>query len=149
MALRSRRLDAVNAGRVTAARGRRRHGRRFDLDDREQSTRVRDDMGSRCGLGAGFVVVVKSGKWHEPGQGSQGTGFLTALGPQHRDPGRFYAQDPETLERAVSRQIPVRSTSLVRSSGRPLFMAVAPKMSSRWRHQRRRSHVRVDQEALI
>ena len=36
---------------------------RSDLDGWMQSTRVRDDMGSRCGFGAGFDVVVNFGKW--------------------------------------------------------------------------------------
>jgi len=88
---------------------------------------VRDDTGFALWVRAGSDVVANFGKWRFPWPKGKVTRawvfFPIAFGPQHRDPGRFLAQDPETHERVVSRQIPVRPTSSVRSSARSVVHA--------------------------
>jgi len=84
--------------------------------------RVRDDMGSRCRRQLREMAM---------NHGQKGKIARAWVFPyhtsayKHRDACRFFPQDLKTHERAVSRQIPVRSTSSVRSSGRPLSMAAA------------------------
>jgi len=95
---------------------------RSGLDGCIRSVRVRDDMGSRCRRQLREMAMNHGQK------GKVARAWVFPITPRPTNTGMlvvFFPQDLNTHERAVSRQIPVRSTSSVRSSGRPLSMAAA------------------------